>query len=91
MFNAARYIVCAGADRLFGEGSAGDAPAIEVKLTQLVGIITLTTRYVCPGSYRRRPNTVSEPTQAPSTNIGRCTLIDDCNTFPGFRVPATGC
>ena len=37
------------------------------------------------------PNNVSEPTQSPSTNIGRYTLMGDLNPFPGFRVPATGC
>jgi hypothetical protein len=34
---------------------------------------------------------VSEPTQSPSRNIGRYTLMGDLNPFPGFRVPATGC
>jgi hypothetical protein len=40
---------------------------------------------------RSAPNTVSEPTQTPSTNIGRYTLMGDLNPFPGFRGPATGC
>jgi hypothetical protein len=34
---------------------------------------------------------VSEPTQSPSANIGRYTLMGDLNPFPGFRQPATGC
>ena len=44
-----------------------------------------------PWFLRTAPNTVSEPTQAPSANIGRYTLMGDLNPFPGFRAPATGC
>ena len=44
-----------------------------------------------PWFLRTAPNTVSEPTQSPSTNIGRYTLMGDLNPFPGFRQPATGC
>jgi hypothetical protein len=44
-----------------------------------------------PWFMRTAPNTVSEPTQSPSTNIGRYTLMGDLNPFPGFREPATGC
>jgi hypothetical protein len=44
-----------------------------------------------PWFMRSAPNTVSEPTQSPSTNIGRYTLMGDLNPFPGFRQPATGC
>jgi hypothetical protein len=44
-----------------------------------------------PWFTRTAPNTVSEPTQSPSANIGRCTLMGDLNPFPGFREPATGC
>jgi len=44
-----------------------------------------------PWFMRTAPNTISEPTQSPSTNIGRYTLMGDLNPFPGFRVPATGC
>jgi hypothetical protein len=44
-----------------------------------------------PWFMRTAPNTVSEPTQSPSTNIGRYTLMGDLNPFPGFRNPATGC
>jgi hypothetical protein len=44
-----------------------------------------------PWFMRSAPNTVSEPTQNPSTNIGRYTLMGDLNPFPGFRSPATGC
>ncbi len=44
-----------------------------------------------PWFMRTAPNTVSEPTQTPSTNIGRYTLMGDLNPFPGFRQPATGC
>ena len=40
---------------------------------------------------RTSPNTTAEPTQAPSANIGRYTLMGDLNPFPGFRQPATGC
>ena len=44
-----------------------------------------------PWFMRTSPNTVSEPTQTTSTNIGRYTLMGDLNPFPGFRAPATGC
>jgi hypothetical protein len=44
-----------------------------------------------PWFMRTAPNTISEPTQSPSTNIGRYTLMGDLNPFPGFRQPATGC
>jgi hypothetical protein len=44
-----------------------------------------------PWFMRSAPNTVSEPTQSPSTNIGRYTFMGDLNPFAGFRQPATGC
>lgn len=44
-----------------------------------------------PWFMRLAPNTVSEPTQSPSTNVGRYTFMGDLNPFPGFREPATGC
>jgi hypothetical protein len=44
-----------------------------------------------PWFMRTSPNTVSEPTQTASANIGRYTLMGDLNPFPGFRQPATGC
>jgi len=44
-----------------------------------------------PWFLRLAPNTASEPTQSPSTNIGRYTFMGDLNPFPGFREPATGC
>ncbi len=44
-----------------------------------------------PWFMRTAPNNVSEPTQSPSTNIGRYTLMGDLNPFSGFRQPATGC
>ena len=44
-----------------------------------------------PWFMRVAPNNISEPTQSPSTNIGRYTLMGDLNPFAGFRQPATGC
>jgi hypothetical protein len=44
-----------------------------------------------PWFMRVAPNTVSEPTQSNSLNIGRYTLMGDLNRFAGFRQPATGC
>jgi hypothetical protein len=44
-----------------------------------------------PWFMRTAPNTVSEPTQDPSANVGRYTLMGDLNPFAGFRQPATGC
>jgi hypothetical protein len=44
-----------------------------------------------PWFMRLAPNNISEPTQSPSTNIGRYTLMGDLNQFPGFQQPATGC
>lgn len=44
-----------------------------------------------PWFMRTAPNDVSEPTQIPSTNVGRYTLMGSLNPFDGFRGPATGC
>jgi hypothetical protein len=44
-----------------------------------------------PWFVRTAPNTVSEPTQSPSANGGRYTLMGDLNPFAAFRTPATGC
>jgi hypothetical protein len=44
-----------------------------------------------PWYLRLAPNVGSEPTQTPSANVGRYTLLGDLNPFPGFRAPATGC
>jgi hypothetical protein len=44
-----------------------------------------------PWFLRLAPNTMSEPTQTPTANIGRYTLMGTLNPFPGFRQPATGC
>ncbi len=44
-----------------------------------------------PWFMRSSPNTISQPTQATSTNVGRYTLMGDLNPFQGFRQPATGC
>jgi hypothetical protein len=44
-----------------------------------------------PWFMRLAPNTVSEPTQSTSGNVGRYTLMGDLNPFAGFRQPATGC
>jgi hypothetical protein len=44
-----------------------------------------------PWFVRAAPNNVSEPTQSPSANVGRYTLIGELNPFSGFRQPATGC
>jgi hypothetical protein len=43
-----------------------------------------------PWFYRQAPS-LAEPTQSPSVNVGRYTLMGDLNPFPGFRQPATGC
>jgi hypothetical protein len=44
-----------------------------------------------PWFMRTAPNNVSEPTQSPSANVGRYTLMGDLNPFSEFRQPATGC
>ena len=44
-----------------------------------------------PWFMRSAPNTTSEPTQVPSTNIGRYSLMGSLNRFAGFGQPATGC
>jgi hypothetical protein len=44
-----------------------------------------------PWFMRLAPNNISEPTQSPSSNIGRYSLMGDLNLFSGFRQPATGC
>ena len=44
-----------------------------------------------PWFARTSPNTISQPTQSRSANIGRYTFLGDLNPYPGFRQPATGC
>ena len=44
-----------------------------------------------PWFMRSAPNTISEPTQTVSPNIGRYTFMGSLNPFSGFREPATGC
>ena len=44
-----------------------------------------------PWFMRSSPNTISQPTQTVSANVGRYTFMGDLNPFPGFRQPATGC
>jgi hypothetical protein len=44
-----------------------------------------------PWFMRTAPNTVSEPTQTASANVGRYSLMGDLNPFPEIRQPATGC
>jgi hypothetical protein len=44
-----------------------------------------------PWFMRTSPNTISEPTQKASANVGRYTLMGSLNPFPGFKAPATGC
>ena len=44
-----------------------------------------------PWFLRLAPNNISEPTQNPSTNIGRYTFMGDLNQFPDFQQPAMGC
>jgi len=44
-----------------------------------------------PWFMRTAPNTTSEPTQTPTTNIGRYTFMGTLNRFAGFNAPATGC
>jgi hypothetical protein len=44
-----------------------------------------------PWYMRSSPNTISEPTQTPTANVGRYTLMGTLNQFAGFGVPATGC
>ena len=42
-----------------------------------------------PWFLRLAPNNISEPTQSPSTNIGRYTFIGDLNQLSDFQQPAT--
>jgi hypothetical protein len=44
-----------------------------------------------PWFTRVAPNNIAEPTQSPSTNIGRYTLMGDLNPLAAFHQPATGC
>ena len=44
-----------------------------------------------PWFLRLAPNNISEPTQSPSTNIGRYTFMGDLNQFVEFQQPSTGC
>jgi hypothetical protein len=44
-----------------------------------------------PWFMRTAPNTISEPTQTPSTNIGRYTFMGTLNRFSGFSQPPGNC
>jgi hypothetical protein len=44
-----------------------------------------------PWFMRSSPNTISEPTQVPTANVGRYSLMGSLNQFAGFGQPATGC
>ena len=44
-----------------------------------------------PWFLRLAPNNISEPTQSPSTNIGRYTFMGDLNQLPDVQQPATDC
>jgi hypothetical protein len=44
-----------------------------------------------PWFMRLAPNNISEPTQSPSPNVGRYTLMGDLNLFQSFHEPARGC
>ena len=44
-----------------------------------------------PWYMRQAPNTVSEPTQSPSQNLGRYTFMGDLNGSPGLTAPPTPC
>src|SRR5262249_3666453 len=44
-----------------------------------------------PSFMQLGPNNTSDPTQSPSPNSGRYTLMGDLNPFPGYHQPATGC
>jgi hypothetical protein len=50
-----------------------------------------TEEALLPWFMRVAPNNISEPTQSPSTNIGRYSLMGDLNPYPGFHQPANGC
>ena len=44
-----------------------------------------------PWFMRLAPNDISEPTQSPSSNVGRYSLMGDLSPFAGFHQPATVC
>jgi hypothetical protein len=44
-----------------------------------------------PWFMRTAPNTISEPTQTPTTNIGRYTFMGTLNRFSGFSQPPGNC
>jgi len=44
-----------------------------------------------PWFMRLALNNISEPTQSPSPNVGRYTLMGDLNLFQSFHEPATSC
>ena len=44
-----------------------------------------------PWFMRTAPNTISEPTQSLSADIGRYSFLGNLNPFPSFHQPATGC
>jgi hypothetical protein len=44
-----------------------------------------------PWFMRLSPNTISEPTQSPTPNVGRYTLMGDLNPYASLRQPAMNC
>jgi hypothetical protein len=44
-----------------------------------------------PWFMRLAPNNISEPTQSPSTNMGRYTFMGDLNQFINFQQPSPAC
>ena len=44
-----------------------------------------------PWFMRLAPNSISEPTQTPSSNSGRYTFLGDLNRLPGFQSPPQAC
>jgi len=69
----------------------GLTPGPDQKLQVADGTYHPEDEALLPWFMRSSPNTISQPTQSPSANIGRYTLMGDLNPFPGFRAPATGC
>jgi hypothetical protein len=78
-------------DPVVGIGFAEGTNAFRQSVNNADGAYHPEDEVFLPWFMRTKPNTISEPTQSASANIGRYTLMGDLNPFDGFRMPATGC
>jgi hypothetical protein len=78
-------------DPVVAIGFAMGTNTFEQGLPQTDGYYHPEDEVFLPWFMRLAPNTVAEPTQSASSNVGRYSVMGDLNPFPGFQQPATSC